>query len=34
MKKSVTKTIGKEKHLFQFEGDDFFEVVMESRNLS
>ncbi len=34
MKKSITKIIGKEKHVFQFEGDDFFEVVMESQNLS
>lgn len=34
MKKSVTKVIGKEKHVFQFEGDDFYEVVMASQNLS
>jgi hypothetical protein len=34
VRKSVTKTIGKEKHVFQFEGDDFFEVVKESQNLS
>ena len=34
LKKSITKIIGKEKHVFQVEGADLFEVVMESQNLS
>lgn len=34
LRKSITKTIGKEKHVFQFEASDFFEVVMNSQDLS
>ena len=34
MKKSITKTIGKEKHVFQVEGANFFQVVMEAQKLS
>jgi hypothetical protein len=34
LKKSVTKIIGKEKHTFQVEASDFYDVVMESQNLS
>lgn len=34
IRKSITKVIGKEKHVFQVESTDFYEVVMESQNLS
>ena len=34
MKLNVTKTIGKRKYPFQFEGETLFDVLMESQKLS
>jgi hypothetical protein len=34
VKKTIVKTIGKEKHVFQVEGANLFEVMMEGQNLS
>jgi predicted nucleic-acid-binding Zn-ribbon protein len=34
LRKFVTKTIGKEKHTFEVEGEDFHSLIMESQNLS
>jgi hypothetical protein len=34
LKKNFKKVIGRDTHMFQVEGDDFYEVIMEERNLS
>ena len=34
MKLTITKTIGKNKYPFTFEGEDLFECVLQSENLS